>query len=54
MNSGRWNNDKLAEFLSEDIVQHIMNTIKHPCLEKDMDTPWCLQATKGEILVKSD
>ncbi|KAG5585579.1 hypothetical protein H5410_046013 [Solanum commersonii] len=23
MNSGRWNNDKLAEFLPEDIVQHI-------------------------------
>lgn len=54
MNSGRWNTDKLAELLPEDIVQHIINTVQPPCLEKDMDKPWWLQDTKGGSSVKSD
>ncbi|XP_060200166.1 uncharacterized protein LOC132628400 [Lycium barbarum] len=53
LEAGRWNLEKLSEFLPEDIVLHIQEQIPVPNGDKGNDTPWWQLTTNGSFSVKS-
>ncbi|KAG5630392.1 hypothetical protein H5410_002109 [Solanum commersonii] len=53
INQGNWDIPKLISKLSEDMVQHIMETIKPPIEGRNDDRPWWMANTEGVFSVKS-
>lgn len=50
---GRWNSNKLRQYISEEMMKHIVETISPKLMETGRDKAWWMGETNGDFSVKS-